>query len=138
MKDFLIGAIASIIIFGPVLYAHVSEPKLDEELFVPYENVLLLEEELINNTLLIRVQFDKLDCEFVYLQTVGFTLGIPERLPWVDINGDAGNREPGTHVIELQIALTNDVVYDYVEIRTRHTCDGETVDRTLLTVDLIE
>jgi hypothetical protein len=107
----------------------------------PYNKVVVesTQEATINGESGWRIlaHFEKTDCEFVRLEVVGITLGVPEIIKWDPIdNGPRDyDRNVGQQVLEIFVK-PYDGAYDKLEIRTRHRCEGEIVDKVFATIPL--
>jgi hypothetical protein len=107
----------------------------------PYSNVEVKEtrETIINGEAgwYISADFKKTSCEFVRLEVVGMTLGVPEIVKWDPIDNGSRDydRNVGTQVLKIFVK-PYDGAYDALEIRTRHNCDGDTVDKVFATIPL--
>jgi hypothetical protein len=103
---------------------------------VPYSSVAVTRSEIIGNNLFVTANFIKTDCTFVRLTVVGFAGGETDILPWRDDDGlsDDFDRELGTQTLNI-VASTRSISYDWFEIRTRHDCDGEIVDKVFAHIE---
>ena len=101
----------------------------------PYSNVDLLELRKDNGTVLIDTQFVKTDCQFSRLVVVGYSLDIPKSYPWVNIDGNSGNRIEGTQRLTLLVEVGEDRP-ETLEVRTRHLCETEIVDKVFIVVEV--
>jgi hypothetical protein len=101
----------------------------------PYRDVALTSAVLTadNKNLLLHAVFVKTDCVFVRLSVVGVGLNGAHLLEWESIDGlgQDYDRIAGLHSLRLKIAL-GEFEHDRLEIRTRHDCDGEMVDKLFL------
>jgi len=69
------------------------------------------------------------ECSFVDLGVFGSYLGQTKRLEWSDPTTDRSHdRLVGHQTLEISIAVGG-TPFDQLEVRTRHLCDGEKVDR---------
>lgn len=104
---------------------HVPTPYSDVEL----REALLTEDQ----QLVIHADFVKIGCVFERLSVVGIGLTGAHLLEWVDDDalGPAYDRAAGIQSLRVKISL-GDFKHDRIEIRTRHDCDGELVDKLFL------
>jgi hypothetical protein len=107
----------------------------------PYTKVVVesTQEATINGEAGWRIlaHFEKTACEFVRLEVVGITLGVPEIIKWDPIDNDSRDydRNVGQQVLEIFVK-PYDGAYDTLEIRTRHNCAGKSVDKVFATISL--
>jgi hypothetical protein len=103
----------------------------------PYSDVDLVAVTSDGQTLRIDANFYKTGCTFVRLTVVGFVAGATDILQWRDGHGlpPDFDRDPGSQSLSLAVALKGQR-YDWVEIRTRHDCDGRSVDRVFARIRL--
>lgn len=100
----------------------------------PYRDVELREALLVDDEYLrVQADFVKIDCTFERLSVVGVGLTGAHLLEWESEDGLGQNydRMAGAHSLRLKIALGK-FEHDRIEIRTRHDCDGEIVDKLFL------
>lgn len=118
------------------LAPHVA-PRLFEP--SPYRNVEVVRVEREENTLRVVANFEKTACTFRRLTVVGYLADATDILSWRDGFGlpPDHDREPGSQTMNIEI-MVRGVAYDWVEIRTRHDCDGQTVDRVFAHIELPE
>ena len=85
----------------------------------------------------VRVRFIKDDCEYERGVIWGTYFGEvdPRPLTWRNIPGNIGDRTKGEHTADLVIGPLRQP-YERIEMRTRHDCDGEKVDRVFFRIDL--
>ena len=69
-------------------------------------------------------------CRLETFAVVGISDGVPGYIDYIDNDGlpENYNREEGWHLVNITVDIS-EKVYDTVEVRTRHTCNG---DPTLL------
>lgn len=101
----------------------------------PYKNVNLLGHWQDGSDYYVHVEFEKLACEFLWLEVYGLSEGGPSSLSWNDIDGEKGDREPGLHGFTLQIDLEGKQ-FSSLEIVTRHLCDSGFSDNIFLQIPL--
>jgi hypothetical protein len=107
----------------------------------PYTKVVVesTQEATINGEAgwIVKANFKKTACEFVRLEVIGITLGVPTIIKWDPIDGDSRNydRNVGQQVLEIFVRPYKGA-YDTLEIRTRHNCAGESVDKVFATISL--
>ena len=119
----------SIVVLAASLYIQLSDP-------VPYKDVELLSYEYTGEEIRIVATFEKTDCIFNSMQVVGGASGQTEFLDWRDLDGMNGteDRSEGIQTMRIAFELRRDG-YDWVEVRTRHNCDGEKVDKVFIRFD---
>lgn len=128
-RDFAIGAIVSLSIMIPVMVQNgYFEPS-------PYSRVSLERVAIQGDQITIFAVFLKDDqCEFDALETVAYRLGLPETVPWVDLlPGARVDRLEGENTLAITVTADPDE-YESLEIRTRHICGGQKVDKVFLTL----
>jgi hypothetical protein len=107
----------------------------------PYTDVTLLRADHEGDTLHVVAGYTRADdsCEYVNAVAIGIAFGEATALEWTPYRGPNVTevREPGRQKLDWDIRV-NGGVFDTVEIRTRHFCDGERVDRTMLVIDMNE
>ncbi len=97
---------------------------------VPYRDVEILRAEARFHRLEVVANFEKTNCEFQRLVAVGGLAGQTSFLRWTDMDGIEPNHDRDNGAQTLRIAIDpQGVSYDWIEIRTRHDCDGEKVDK---------
>lgn len=105
----------------------------------PYSDVTLLRAEQDGGILHVVAGYTRSDddCEYVNAVAVGISFGEATALVWEPYRGPNVTevREPGRQLLDWDIQV-NDGVFDTVEIRTRHYCGGDRVDRTMLVIDM--
>lgn len=103
---------------------------------VPYRDVELTRYSVEGGEMRLVANFEKTDCVFERLRIVGAAAGETEFLKWRDLDGlpDNHDRSAGRQTLRIAVKLERDG-YDWVEVRTRHDCDGEQVDRVFLHLD---
>lgn len=102
----------------------------------PYRDVEIVQYDVIDGEITLTANFTKTECVFNRLRVVAGVAGETEFLKWRDIDGLPENhdRNAGQQTLRIGIALQRDG-YDWIEIRTRHDCDGEIVDKVFLHFD---
>lgn len=125
-RDMVLGAVIAIVISLPsFILSGVFSPQ-------PYHSVEIVTEGFIEDGLkyLVVANFVKNDdCVFKSLVAYGSSIGRYEVLEWEDPGVDQGDRIAGAQTLTVLID-TQGNTYDYLELRTRHTCSGKRVDRT--------
>lgn len=98
---------------------------------VPYRNVDIIDAHMEGDQFVLTANFTKTDCAFARLSVVGIGFEQTHQLEWRDQDdlGQNHDRELGSHTLRI-VADTEGLELDFIEVRTRHICDGETVDRT--------
>jgi hypothetical protein len=107
----------------------------------PYTNVVIeyVRPESVHggDGWVVSASFKKKSCQFVRLEVVGLTLGVPEILEWDPISKGDKDYDRNNGNQQLKIFVKPFVGgYDTIEIRTRHNCNGETVDKVFATIPL--
>ena len=100
-------------------------------IYKPYENVeVVYVERLPDGYVRVAANFTKLDCEFLRLEVVKGSLGTTELARWRPVDTDTKDydRSIGEHTLVIDIDLGG-IEPTFIEIRTRHACDGQLVDR---------
>lgn len=102
----------------------------------PYRDVELTRYAIEGRELQIVANFTKTDCQFERLRVVAAAAGETEFLKWRDLDGlpNDHDRSAGRQTLRIAIKLERDG-YDWIEVRTRHNCDGRQVDRVFLHLD---
>lgn len=102
----------------------------------PYKDVELTRYSVEGREMRIVATFEKTDCTFQRLRIVAAAAGETEFLKWRDLDGlpDNHDRNEGRQTLRIAVHLERDG-YDWVEVRTRHDCDGRQVDRVFLHLD---
>ena len=103
---------------------------------VPYRDVDVLASDTSDGEMLLVATFEKTDCEFQQLVAVGGFLGQTRFLDWRDGDGLGPDydRENGRQTLRILVDDPGDL--DWIEIRTRHDCDGEKVDKIFARIDM--
>lgn len=117
---------------APTLLPRLFEPS-------PYRNVDVVTVEERGTHIRIVANFEKTACTFRRLTVVGFVADATDILSWRDGFGlpPDFDRETGTQTLDIEV-MPRHREYDWLEIRTRHDCDGQTVDRVFAHIDLPE
>ena len=100
----------------------------------PYRDVELVTGQFLGDEYHIVANFEKTDCTFKRLTVIGYAAGVTEFLEYRNSGLDLGydyDRDAGEQTLRIAFKLKKDF-YDWVEIRTRHDCDGELVDKVFL------
>lgn len=100
---------------------------------IPYRDVFIVEQYRDGEWLNITATFIKTECVFVKLSAIGHEFGETFPLPWSDREAEEGDRLRGWQTLRVKIGLRP--MLDVAELRTRHNCDGEAVDRTFAWID---
>ena len=117
-----------------VYYYMTSEPD-------PYSNVEVQSVERVDEGYMVTATFTKNACEFKRLEVFGTTTQTLELLDWSRAEADPTvgkdyDRSVGFQVLVI-IAEAEHDRYTGLEIRTRHDCGGETVDKLFASVSLL-
>ena len=103
----------------------------------PYKDVVVESVERTEDGYIVSANFIKTQCEFRRLEVFGVNTGVPIYLKWKALDGSPAtdyDRSIGKqHMVIL--AITADRDYDTIEIRTRHDCNGELVDKVFATIN---
>lgn len=91
-------------------------------------------------TVFLDVEFNKgVGCEFVKLEAHGhLDAGGVQSLRWWDATTPDGHGDRLAGLQLLQIGVRVPIGIDQIEVRTRHDCEGEAVDRVMVVVDVPE
>lgn len=132
-KASIIGVVA--FLFGALLMVPVLESYGAFEP-TPYR-VTDVDYRTEGDKLRVKVAFIKDDCEYVRGVVWGTYFGEvdPRPIPWRNIPGNIGDRTKGEHSADIEIGPLRQP-YEKVEMRTRHDCDGDIVDRVFFSVRL--
>lgn len=102
----------------------------------PYKDVVVESVERIDDGYIVSANFIKSQCEFKRLEVFGINTGVPIYLKWKALDGSPStdyDRSIGKqYMIILAISAEKD--YDVLEIRTRHDCEGVSVDKVFATI----
>lgn len=97
----------------------------------PYKDVVVTQVKRTEDGYIVHANFIKTECTFKRLEVFGSNTGVPVYLKWSAMDGSPSteyDRSVGKqHLIIL--VITSEADYDTLEIRTRHDCDGELVDK---------
>ena len=103
--------------------------------WIPYDEVVVRDFSLDENYIYLTVTFNKIECEYQYLDVFAETLSTWERLEWIDVDGPQGNRHQGEHTLSLRLELPEgrQRISDRIQVMTRHRCGAsrDIVDRIL-------
>ena len=103
----------------------------------PYKDVVVHSVERTEDGYIVSASFTKLQCEFKRLEVFGSNTGRPVYLQWKPLDGSPDtdyDRSAGSQQLII-LALSAGRSFDTIEIRTRHDCDGEMVDKVFATID---
>ncbi len=98
---------------------------------VPYRNVEIVGKTRAGDWLNVIATFTKTACQIERLEVVGSAVGVPEFLIWRhlgQLTPEEHDRTVGRHAFRVAIYV-DARAYDWIELRTRHDCAGERVDR---------
>ena len=106
----------------------------------PYSNVDVVSVSPEEDSVVITANFRKNECTFKKLEVFGYVFGELQIITWgnvvVGAEEDYGpnyDRTKGDQTLRIRVK-TNSVDYDKLEIRTRHDCNGKTVDKVFATI----
>lgn len=104
---------------------------------VPYTSVKLNSIERQDHWVHLHFTFNKKDCVFKKLVVVGKGFGVTELLRWhsLGVSKNLGDRIKGLHSWRFRVYAPKNA-YDQVEIRTRHDCEGELVDKVFNEIEV--
>lgn len=111
-----------------LLWASLLEP-------APYRNVDVRSLERVGGEIHLTANFEKTGCKFQRLRIVGSVAGLRRFLAWRDLDGLPDNEDRGKGRQTLRIAINALQGFDWIEVRTRHDCDGEKVDRVFYRIE---
>lgn len=123
MDKYFIGmlfGILSILTLKPAYYSFVEERPYNKQ------EELLVDWQENKGTLDIQSVFFKNGaCKLSTFAVVGISNGVPKYIDYKDNDGVPENfdREEGWHLVNITIDISEEL-YDTVELRTRHTCNG--------------
>ena len=123
---FLIGVVfAGILIFGISQFS----PSFTN---MPFKKVTLLSQEVNGDWVHYKFAFTKLGCVYKRLEVLGISQGRVISLPWENIDeqeqlATGQDRIKGYHIWSVKVQIKS--IFDYIEIRTRHECNGKITDR---------
>lgn len=105
----------------------------------PYYGVEVLRAERTAGSIALVANFEKTDCTFDRLTVIASEAGETFILLWSDLDGfpEDHDRDAGEQTLRISIAM-GERNPDWVEVRTRHDCDGELVDRVFAHIDIPE
>ena len=128
-KEFIAGVLLATLILLP------WSSLLDDE---PYKDVIITEVERTDEGYVVHANFLKTNCAFKRLEVFGINTGVPIYLKWSALDGSPStdyDRSIGKQYLII-LVITADKDYDTLEIRTRHNCNGKTVDKVFATIDV--
>ena len=95
----------------------------------PYRNVEVQSVNHVGDQVFLVANFEKTDCTFARLTAIAGVAGETEFLHWENIDAtDTGDRSAGVQTLRIAISVLG-IDYDWIEIRTRHDCNGTKADR---------
>ena len=127
MKRDIIWGLIFGVVFTAILQGAIwllSEPN-------PYKDVVVENVEKTDSGYIVTASFIKTECTFKRLEVFGVNTGIPIYLEWEALDGSPStdyDRSIGKQHLVI-LAITADAAYDTLEIRTRHDCGGQLVDK---------
>jgi hypothetical protein len=105
---------------------------------LPYKDVEMYPVVAVEGGYIVEALFTKVQCTFKRLEVFGDNTGRPQRLVWGNADGSPDkeyDRSSGKQWLSLRVdADLHD--YETLEIRTRHDCGGEQVDKVFAIVEL--
>jgi hypothetical protein len=128
--NFLIGAAVAGAIMAPFTWGHLLWG------VKPYYAVRVVQVERgPSGSVHITASFTKNEnCKLEEFAVVGHQLGLTRFLEWSDSDGLGRSYDRMAGEQTLRIQVDPDGV-DEIELRTRHNCDGKTIDRTFARID---
>ena len=120
---FILGTLISLFPAGYIVFDKLMTP-------VPYGEVQLLSKVEHEGYTDYTFSHVKYQCVFKKLVVFGVNFGILTPLEWEDPVTQTTNRDrlAGKQILSLRV-FDGGIRYSSIEIRTRHDCDGQTVDR---------
>lgn len=105
----------------------------------PYKDVSVVEISRDSEVLTVIANFIKTDCTIQRFEVVGSSLGVTRFLSYKDLDNLTveHNRTLGSQTLRVAIE-TNGRKYDWIELRTRHDCEGREVDKVFLRIDNVQ
>lgn len=101
----------------------------------PYTDVELVKGEMVSDTdYQLTANFKKNACVFQRMTVIGSATGITEFLDYRNVDPTMSytyDRDVGDQTLEIIIELERDF-YDWIEVRTRHDCNGKSVDKVFI------
>jgi len=95
----------------------------------PYRNVEVKSITQADSRISLVANFEKTACTFERLNAIAGVAGETQFLYWENIDAtDTGDRSVGTQTLRIAISVLG-IDYDWIEIRTRHDCDGIKADK---------
>lgn len=108
----------------PVLLWFALDP-----LSSPYRGVDVRKAERVGSEVHFVANFTKTNCKFQRLRVVASIADETRFLAWRDLDKLPENEDRGQGRQTLRIGINALPGFDWIEIRTRHDCDGKKVDR---------
>ena len=128
MNHLLVGVIVGMLI-GVVPYFITREAN-------PYSNVQVSEVKEVGKSLRVTAHFTKNECTFKRLAVFGIDIGgNGVRVTWEPIDRTTAIEDRVAGSQTLIIDINNYPAYDSYEIRTRHDCGGNRVDKVFVTIN---
>ena len=127
-KELIVGALAASALLFP--WHDWLEPK-------PYKDVAIVSVVKDSDySFVVTANFVKVGCTYKRLEVAGISLAkTTTTLTWQDLDQvDTGDRSTGSQTLSIRV-LTGGDQYDKFEIRTRHDCNGKTVDKVFATLE---
>lgn len=133
-REMLIGWTLAAVAFGGLMWSAVGEYLTTP---TPYRGVDILDAHIENGQFFLTANFTKTDCTFVRLSVVADGLSGNEVLEWSDVDEleEYHDRSVGQQTLRI-VADLNGQRFTGIEVRTRHDCDGQLVDRVFMRFDL--
>lgn len=103
----------------------------------PYKDVVVESVGRTDEGYIVSAHFIKNQCEFKRLEVFGSNTGVLIYLKWEALDGSPAtdyDRSIGKQQLII-LAITSGSEYDTIEIRTRHDCNGELVDKVFATIN---
>ena len=131
LKDMGFGASVAFILSG-VLFAAYSL-FLALSVPVPYKDVFIREQRMVDDSLWVTATFIKTDCVRDRVNIIGYDLGETLPLPWETRDPPQDDALLGFQT--RRFVIGNVVGLDQVQIRVRHKCGDQVVDSTFAALD---
>lgn len=120
---------ASLFVLAVVLAIQLYQP-------APYRDVEVRLVERRGDAIAFIANFEKTACVFDRLTVVGGVAGEAVLLAWRDLDGlpDNHDRSNGRHTLRIAFDAERDL-FDWIEVRTQHDCNGEKVSKIFYRIE---
>lgn len=131
-REMLTAYIVAAALFGASMWAVVERVILAPP--VPYSEVDVIDAEIREDRFWLVANFRKNACTFRRLSVIGSGFDNNEVLEWQDMDGLQPDHDRAAGLQTLRIvANLKGQLFDTIEVRTRHDCDGRQVDKVFMT-----